>query len=166
MGRRKKMLINTFLLTGTSLLMRSTGMVFQVYLSRLIGAAGIGLFQLIMSVSTLAATIAISGIRFASTRIISEELGKGNHGGIKVAVARCCGYSLFFGVGVCAALFFSAPFIGERLIGDVRAVLSLRMLAVSLPFLALGSVFGGYFTAVSRVAKSSVVAVLEQFVRI
>jgi stage V sporulation protein B len=73
MGREKRMLVNTALLTGTSLCMRAIGMVFQVYLSNRLGPAGIGLFQLVMSVSTLAATIAISGVRFAATRLLSED---------------------------------------------------------------------------------------------
>ena len=83
MSRGRKVLFNTALLTLTSLLMRSVGMMFQVWLSNKIGPAGIGLFQLIMSVSALAATFSISGIRFATTRLVSEELGRGNAAGIK-----------------------------------------------------------------------------------
>ncbi|MBQ8025930.1 MAG: oligosaccharide flippase family protein [Oscillospiraceae bacterium] len=166
MGREKRMLVNTALLTGTSLCMRAIGMVFQVYLSNRLGPAGIGLFQLVMSVSTLAATIAISGVRFAATRLLSEELGKGNPGGLRPAVLRCCLYAGTFGAAVCVGLTAAAGFIGRRIIGEPDTILSLRLLAVSLPFLSLGSVFAGYFTAVSRVGKSAGVALAEQVIRI
>ena len=166
MLRGRRMLFNTMLLTATSLLMRTIGMVFQVYLSKKIGASGIGLFQLIMSVSALASTFAISGIRFAATRIISEELGRQNEGGVKPAVLRCTVYALVFGFGAMAILFTSSEFVGTKCIGDIRTVLSLRLLSLSLPCLALSAVFGGYFTAVCRVVKSSVVAVAEQIIRI
>jgi stage V sporulation protein B len=112
MSRVKAMLKNTILLTGTSLLMRTVGISFQVYLTKRIGASGIGLFQLIMSVSMLAATFALSGIRFATTRLVSEELGKGNPGGIKKAVVRCLVYALAFGSAAMAALYFNAEIIG------------------------------------------------------
>lgn len=166
MKRSRKMLINTLLLTGTALLMRTVGMSFQVYLSKKIGAAGIGLFQLIMSVSMLAATFAISGSRFATTRLVAEELGHGNGAGVKAAVKRCLIYALCFGTAAMIALFFGAEMIGLRWIGDSRTILSLRLLSLSLPAFALSAVLSGYFTAVSRVIKSAAVQIIEQLIRI
>jgi len=165
-GRTKKMLINTGLLTATSLFMRGVGMVFQVWLSKKIGAAGIGLFQLIMSVSALAATFAISGIRFAATRLISMELGAGRGKGVYAAMRRCLIYALCFGTAGGTLLYFGAPLIGYTWIGDARTVLSLRILSLSLPAFALSGVLSGYFTAVCRVIKSAAVQVAEQFIRI
>lgn len=166
MKRGKKMLMNTILLTATALLMRTVGMAFQVYLSKKIGAAGIGLFQLIMSVSMLAATFSISGVRFATTRLVSEELGRSNNDGVKAAVRRCLLYSLTFGTAAMLALFFGAELIGMKWIRDARTILSLRLLALSLPAFSLSAVLSGYFTAVTRVVKSAAVQVIEQLVRI
>jgi stage V sporulation protein B len=166
MSRGKTMLKNTILLTGTSLLMRTVGISFQVYLTKKIGASGIGLFQLIMSVSMLAATFAISGIRFATTRLVSEELGKSNPGGVKKVVIRCLVYALSFGAAAMLALYFSADMIGNKWIGDGRTVLSLRLLSFSLPAFALSHVLSGYFTAVCRVIKSAAVNIAEQLIRI
>ena len=50
MREARRFIHNTILLTATSLLMRLLAMSFQVYLTRRIGAAGIGLFELLMSV--------------------------------------------------------------------------------------------------------------------
>lgn len=166
MSRGKRLLINTLLLTVSAFLMRTVGMSFQVYLSNIIGASGIGLFQLIMSVSMLAATFSISGVRFATTRLVSEELGKSQHGGVKAAVHRCLLYALFFGTAAMLALYFGAHHIGSVWIRDARTVLSLRLLAFSLPAFALGAVLSGYFTAVTRIIKSAVVQALEQVIRI
>ena len=49
--------INTALLTASGLALRIVGMVWQVWLVARIGEAGIGLFQLVMSVAALAATV-------------------------------------------------------------------------------------------------------------
>ena len=164
--RGRAMLLNTLLLTATTFLMRSVGVLFQVYLSNKIGAAGIGLFQLIMSVSMLAAALAISGIRFATTRLVSEEIGLGRPGGVKKAVFRCLLYALSFGSAAMLLLFFCARFIGTVWVGDERSVLSLKILALSLPAFAMSNVLSGYFTAVSRVVKSAGVHVAEQAIRI
>ena len=166
MSRGRAVLFNTLLLTVTSLLMRSVGMMFQVWLSNKIGPAGIGLFQLIMSVSALASTFSISGIRFATTRLVSEELGRGNAAGIKIAVRNGMLYALCFGTAAALALFFGAEFVGTRWIRDARTILSLRILALSLPCFALSAVLAGYFTAVTRVIKSAAVSIAEQLIRI
>ena len=48
--RKRSIFYNALLLTGVNLLQRGVSMVFQVYLSRRIGAAGVGLLQLVLTV--------------------------------------------------------------------------------------------------------------------
>ena len=161
---KKRLILNTALLTGASLLMRCIGMVFQAWLAGRIGAAGIGLYQLVMSVELLATTFAISGIRFAATRLVAEEIGLGRGSGVGGAMSRCAAYSLVFGFAACGILYFFAEPIGFLWIGDARTVLSLRTLSFGLPFIALSSVLSGYFTACGRIWKPSLVHLLEQLI--
>lgn len=158
----KRLIVNTALMTSASLLMRCIAMGFQGYLSGRIGAAGIGLYQLVMSVELLASTFAISGIRFAVTRLVSEELGMGRAGGVHGAMVRSALYALIFGSAAMLLLTRFAEPVGFLWIGDARTVLSLRILAFGLPCLALSSVISGYFTACGRIWKPSLVHLIEQ----
>ena len=162
MLKKQKLIVNTALLTGVSIVMSCIGMAYQVWLAGRIGAAGIGLFQLVMSVAGLAATVAVSGIRFAATRLISEELGLGRGAGVGGAMARCVGYGAFFGFAAGTALWFFAEPAGFLWIGDARTVKSLKILSLSLPLISLSSVFSGYFTACGRVWKSALIHLSEQ----
>jgi len=166
MKRGKRLLYNTLLLTAAAMFMRAVTVSFQVYLAGVIGAAGIGLFGLIASTQLLALTVAVSGIRFATTRLVSEELGRGNPRSVPQVMRRCMMHALLFGTLASALLFFGADFIGRVWIGDVRAVLSLRILSASLPFLAVFASLNGYFIAVSRVIKSAGVSVFEQVLKV
>ena len=158
--------MNTALLSGSSLLMSLIGMAFQVWLAGRIGAAGIGLYQLIVSVSFLAGTLAISGVRFAATRLVSEEIGLERFAGIGGAMRRCFVYSAIFGLlsGVLLGVFSEA--IGFLWIGDARTVLSLRIMAFSMPFISMSSAMSGYFTACGRVWKPALVHLFEQLLTI
>ena len=147
---RRRLIVNTALMTAASLLMRCIAMGFQGYLAGRIGAAGIGLYQLVMSVELLATTFAISGIRFAVTRLVSEELGLGRGRGVSGAMSRAGLYSLCFGTLAALALSLFAEQVGFLWIGDARTVRSLRILALGLPCIALSSVLSGYFTACGR----------------
>lgn len=146
--------------------MRCIALVFQVWLVSRIGAAGVGLYGLVGSVGFLAATVAISGIRFASTRLISEELGLERAGGVGKAMRLCLSYSLFFGAASALILYLSAERIGFLWVGDARTVLSLRIMSLSLPFISLSSVMYGYFTASGRIFKAAIINVIEQLIRI
>lgn len=154
MFKDKQLVKNTVLITASSLAMRFVGMVWQVWLVGRIGQVGIGLFQLIMSVASLAMTLAVSGIRFTTTRLVAEELGREKDGRVRQAAGSCLVYGALFGVAACAALLLVAERAGCLWLGDARTVAPLRMAALGLPFLAVSTVIYGYFTATGRVWKS------------
>ena len=166
MVNRKRLIMNTALLTGSSLAMSVISMAFQVWLAGRIGSAGIGLYQLVLSVAFLCTTFAVSGIRFAATRLVSEELGHERSWSVAAAMRRCFAYSLFFGLSAMAVLFSFAEPVGFLWIGDARTVKSLKLIAFSMPFLSLSSVMSGYFTACGRVWKPTVVHLGEQLITI
>lgn len=77
MRKKGTMFYSALLLTGANLALRMVSMGFQVYLSGRIGAAGIGLMQLVLSVSTLAMTAAMAGVRTSAMYLTAEEIGRG-----------------------------------------------------------------------------------------
>lgn len=166
MVNRKRLIMNTALLTGSSLAMSAISMAFQVWLAARIGSAGIGLYQLVLSVAFLCTTFAVSGIRFAATRLVSEELGHERSWSVAAAMRRCFAYSLFFGLSALTVLWSFAEPIGFLWIGDARTVRSLKLVAFSMPFMSLSSVMSGYFTACGRVWKPTVVHLGEQLITI
>ena len=166
MIRRKRLIVNTALLTGSSLVMSLISMSFQVWLAGRIGSAGIGLYQLVVSVSFLCTTFAISGVRFAATRLVSEELGHERAHGISAAMRRCFAYSLIFGTAAFFLLRSGAETIGFLWIGDARTVRSLRIMAYAMPMVSLCSAISGYFTACGRVWKPTLVHLFEQIITI
>ena len=166
MSGLKKLLQNTVILTLSGIIMRCVGLSYQVWLAGRVGSDGIGLFQLIASVNALLATFAISGIRFTSTRLVSEELGLGRPHGAVGAVGCCLAYASFFGTAAFTLMFFGAEKIGFLWIRDARTVLSLRMLSLCMPFVSLSSVFSGWFIANRKVVQASVIQILEQLINI
>ena len=74
--KKHTFLKNAFILTATSLLLRTVGMFFRVYMSGKIGAEGMGLYQLIFSIYVLASTFATSGISVWWRRRPRREAGR------------------------------------------------------------------------------------------
>ncbi len=166
MLRGRRLVKNTLVMTAATLLMRSVGLAFQSHLTGRIGAEGIGLYALVMSVSGFAATLAISGGRFSALRLVAEELGAGRKEGARRAMERCMTYAGLCGLAAGTALYLLSGFVAGRLVGDIRAALSLRLLAASLPFLSVGAVLSGFFTVAGKVGQASLVHLAEQGMRI
>lgn len=166
MKRVKQFVTNALILGSVTIFMRSISVVFNAYVSGKIGAEGMGLYSLVTSIYAFAVTLATSGISLAVMRLVSEELGRGDHKGVITAMRKCVCYALVFGIASFSLLFFGADFISHQILQDERTYRSLRVLAIALPFIALSNVFSGYFGAVRRVAKSASANLIEQFVKI
>ena len=162
----KQIFWNALLLTAASLMMRTVGVWFQVYVSNRAGAEAMGLFSLMSGVYGFALTIATSGIQLGVTRVITEAIGEGRSERIASAMRHAVLYALCFGVGAAALIAGFAEEIGLLWLKDARTVHSLRLFAISLPLISLSSVFSGYFTAVRRPYKNAAAQVFEQFVKI
>ncbi len=166
MRRQTVFLKNAAILTVTSLLLRTVGIFFRVYLSNTIGAEGMGLYQLIVSVYVLGSTFATSGISTAVTRLIADEAACGTAQSVRRILRRSLLLSLLLGVASTALIYGGADLISLYWLRDIRAAAALRMLSFSLPSMGLSSCLRGYFLARRRVAGNSLAQLLEQGVRI
>ena len=165
MKRVHKLLFNTVVLTAATFLMRTVEVSFNVYLTNKIGASGIGLFQLIMTVYALAVTFASSGIKLASTRLTVDAVDVGEER-LSDVMKNCFFFALFMGIAVASALYLSADFISVKWLNDERSAISLKILSAALPFTAVSAVLSGYYTAARKASVFAVIQVVEQFVKI
>ena len=158
----KPIFYRALMLTGVNLLLRVVGTSFHVYLSRLIGAAGIGLLQLVMSVGNLAMVAGIAGIRTATMYLTAEELGKQRPQNVGHVLSGCFVYSILCSCIVAAGLYFGAPLLAEHWIGNRQTIPALKIFAAFLPAVCLSGVMSGYFTAANRIGTLALVEVAEQ----
>ena len=162
MGKKLPILYNALLLTGVNLLLRFVGTSFQVYLSGKIGAAGVGLLQLVLSVGSLALTVGMGGIRTATMYLCAEVVGQKRSERIVWVLSGCILYSILLSSLVGTALYHFAPQISKLWIGDPTTADAVRLLAGFLPVNCLCGVMVGYFTGVNRIGTLAAVEVAEQ----
>lgn len=153
---------SALLLTLVNLLLRFVGTSFQVYISAALGAAGVGLLQLVMSVGSLAMVAGIAGVRTASMYLTAAELGREKKQNVAWVLSGCILYSIVCSGAVAGLLYGFAPEIAESWIGDPRTVPALRLFAAFLPASCLCAVMTGYFTAANRIGTLAAVEVAEQ----
>lgn len=164
--KKSSFIKNACILTVTSLILRTIGIFFRVYMAGKIGAEGLGLYQLIFSIYTLAATFASAGISTAVTRLVTDELACGTPASVRRILRRSITLSVLIGLLSAVVIFVGAELIADRWLSDARAIPSLKALCISLPFMGVSSCLRGYFIARRRVGVPSQAQLLEQAVRI
>lgn len=162
----KRLFKGGIVLSVTALLIRTIGVGANVYISSRIGAAGMGLLTLIMSVYSFAVTFAVSGVALAATRMTAEAVGAGMDSAVRDSMRSCLTYSLAFGATAALLLLSLAEPIGTYLLGDARCVRSIRIFALGMPFVSMSSAVHGYLTALGRAGRSAAVQIGEQVVKV
>lgn len=162
MSKNIPIFYSALLLTGVNLLLRLVGTSFQVYVSGQIGAAGVGLLQLVLSVGNLALVAGIAGVRTAAMYLTAEELGRKKPGNIRWVLSACFLYSILCSGIVSALLYALSPWIAQEWIGEPETLGALRLFCAFLPVTCLCGVMTGYFTAGSRIGALAAVEAAEQ----
>ena len=158
MKKPSPLLRNTIIMTAVNLIMRSVSVGFNAYLTSRIGSQGIGLFQLVMTVYSLAVTFSCAGMRLASMRMTVESASERSTDRFMLCAMGC-------GCTVGAILYTFADIISLKRLGNACTAPMLRLLAFALPFTAMSSVLGGYFTAKGMILPYSCIQLIEQGIK-
>lgn len=166
MKDKKRFFYNGILLTAVGIAMRTVALFFNAFITRTVGAEGVGLYTIIMTVYNFAVTFATSGISLTVTRLVAAAKGEGKDNEVPGILSGAVIYALIFSVIATGTLLVGADFFAEGVLGDERAAASLRILSPSLIPLALISVFSGYFVGIRKVGFNAVTQILGQVFKI
>lgn len=141
--------------------MRGISMLFQAYLTRQVGAAGLGLMQLIFSLHGFAVTLGTSGTRVSAMYLSAEEYGHGRPSGVRQAMFWSLGTGGILSTLVGCGLALGANMLAVCWVKDIRAASALRLLGISLPMACIHGILCGYFTACGKIRRLVCVELLD-----
>ena len=160
---KNNLISGTLLLTLTGILSRIIGFYYKIFLSRTIGAEGLGIYQLIFPVFALIIAVSAAGIQTAISRYCAQCQTEQQ---ARRYLVTGLVLSLLLS-GICITFMQTyAPWIGSVLLEDARTVSLLRLMTFSLPFACIHSCINGYYFGKKKAAIPSVSQLLEQLVRV
>jgi len=157
---------SAIILIIAGLIVRLLGFVYRIYLSNLIGAEGMGLYQLVLPVYTAVVLTITAGISIAVSKIIAQQkTGIKSPNTFKITY---CATVLVAAAGllVAAVIFFNARLISDKILGDSRTYYSLILMAPCLPAVVAAAALKGYFYGIQQVTPTAFSQVAEQAVKI
>ncbi len=162
---KNKVFANASIVTFLSVAERALGFLYRIVLSRLIGAEGLGLYQVALSLFGFFITIGTGGIPITVSRMISKNKAENNSLGERRAVAS--------GITLCLLLTLPAVLIfgvfGRNmtfLFSDDRSLNVFRILLIGLCFSAVYAVVRGYFWGNKEFLLPSILEIAEESVMV
>ena len=154
-------------LTVAGIVVKILGGLNRIFLSRLLGGEGIGLYQMAYPVYILLLSIIGAGIPIAVSIMIAEEAAKGHYSGVRrifhvtlafmTVVAVVCGLALPFG---------AHGLVEVGIVRDGRAFPALAVLAPALTLSVIACCFRGYFQGLQLMTPTALSQMADQFVRV
>lgn len=154
------------MLTAVALAIRTVTLFFSAFISRTVGAEGVGVYAVIMTVYSFAVTFSTSGISLTVTRLVANAIGEGRADDVGKVIRGAVIYAFTFGAVGTVGLLFGAGGIGEVILSDPRTVVAFRILSLSLLPISMTSVLSGYFVGVKKVGCNAAVQVISQLTKI
>lgn len=128
---KNSLITGTLLLTLAGVLTRIIGFFYRIFLSRLIGAEGLGIYQLLSPVMALGFAVTAAGIQTAISRFVSSELAQNNPAGARLYFRIGLFLSLLLSAATGFVIWKYADFIGVSMLGDVRCIPLLKIISLS-----------------------------------
>lgn len=157
----------TLVLTIGGAIVKVTGALNWMILSRVLSAEGIGIYQLAFPIYVLAFTVSSAGFPVAISIVTAEKLANNDFKGAKRVFTVSLSVMAITGLIMSLLMYFGAGWlIDTHFVRDARAYHSLIALAPAVFFVTMLSSFRGYFQGWQFMTPTAVSQIVEQLVRV
>lgn len=163
--KQNQVYANASIVTALSIAERGLGFLYRIVLSRLIGAEGLGIYQVALSLFGLFLTISTGGIPITVSRMIAKSKAENNPRGERRAVTA--GYLLSVLLTLPCVILFGV--FGKNmhfLFSDDRSLNVFRILLIGLVFTAIYAVTRGFFWGNKEFLLPSIIEIAEESVMV
>ena len=161
MRRFHPLITGTLLLTAVGFFCRILGFFYRIFLSRTIGAEGLGLYQMIFPIHGIAFALCAGPIQTSLSRLTAASPEKGR-AFLRVSLAL----SLSIALPLTSLICTFADFLAARVLLAPECAPLLPALALSIPFCAIHACCCGYYYGLKKTAVPAFSQVVEQCIRI
>ena len=162
--KKHPILTGTLILTITGLTSRVVGFFYRIFLSRRIGASGLGIYQLVFPILGLCMAACTSGIQSGISKLVAKY-SSDKKSGLSILLSGLLLSELCALFCVFLLTAFSKP-ISRMIIGETACEPLLFIVACSLPFACLHACFNGYYYGKNNTVLPAASQLLEQLVRV
>ncbi len=158
--KKNGLLSGALILSVGAILSKVFSAVYRIALTRILGAVGIGLYQLIFPFYSLCVVLATAGLPMAISKVISKNKDNEN-----VVLKKCLIFIVLVALVLAFILLISAKGLA-KIQSQEELSLCYIILAPTIIVVGVASVVRGYFQGKHNFIPSAVSNIVEQFVKL
>ena len=159
--KKHTLVTGTLLLTAAGFLSRILGFFYRIFLSRVIGAEGLGIYQMIFPVYGICLSLCAGSIQTAVSRHTAAHPKQANR-------ALLAGFSISFPLSLLLAAFLirGADLIAEKILLHPECAGLIPIFGLAIPFSSVHACICGWFYGKEKVRIPAAAQLAEQLIRI
>ena len=159
--RKHTLIFGTLFLTATGFLSRILGFFYRIFLSRTIGAEGLGIYQMIFPIYGICFSLCAGSIQTAISRFTAAEPARAKK-------TLFTGFLISFSMALLLALgiWTNSDFIAVHILMEPRCAPLLPAMALAIPCTAVHACISGYYYGREKVQVPAIAQLVEQCIRI
>lgn len=158
--KKRAFLTGTLLLTASGFACRVLGFFYRIFLSRTIGAEGLGLYNMMHPVFGICFALCAGSIQTAISQYIASHSAKGRSI-FRSGLLLSGGMSLALAWLICS----QAEFLAGTVLMEPRCAPFLPLLGISVPFAAVHACINGYYYGMQKSRVPAFSQIAEQVIR-
>lgn len=166
MKKINPLITGTIILTVTGFASRFIGFFYRIFLSRVFGAEGMGLYQLTSPVLALTFSITVSGMQTAISKFVASETTTKDYRSSFHTLFTGFGISMLLSAACTAYIYTFSDIIAAKLLFEPRTAPLLRIISLSIPMATVHSCINGYFYGIRKTSVPSITQLVEQIIRV
>lgn len=157
---KKNMLTSTLILTVGGVMAKVFSAIYRIFLTRILGGEGIGIYQLIFPFYSLCVVLATAGLPMAISKVIAK-----NPQAEKSVIKKSFSFTILISLVLTFVLLISSK--GLATIQNNKEIfICYIILAPTIILVSASSVLRGYFQGKQNFTPSAISNILEQFIKL
>lgn len=156
----------TLILTLAGFSTRIIGFYNRIFLSGLIGAKEMGIYQLIFPLYMVAFALTTCGNELAVTKLVSEYKSRGDMASVRAFFKICFILNLILSLLVCTIMYQNADWLCIHILNAPECTTCLKIISLGVPFMSVKGAIHGYFLGLEKSSVHGISDLLEQTAKI
>ena len=162
---KKTVLYSAFWLSLSGLILQMLGFLYRIVISRMAGAQGMALYQLIWPFYGIISSVSISGLCAAAVKLTAEKESKKDNT-VYLLIKTCIRLFMCIFALVSVAAIFSLKWISETVLGDTRIYPVLLVIIPTLFLTGFENIYKSFFHGTHNVIPVVISEISELLIRI
>ncbi|NLM03815.1 MAG: polysaccharide biosynthesis protein [Clostridiales bacterium] len=163
---KSSFILSTILLSSINIIIRSLGFIYKIFLSKLIGATGIGLYQMVFPFLMLMISISTAGIPVGVSKLVAKEKSLHNEDGVykTLLIALSIGGIISLSLSIFVSLKIN--YIVNNILKNPILYYPVLWTIPAISLITFSSILRGFFYGIKEMSTPAISQIIEQICRI